>query len=355
MIPRPMDESSRLDALHAYQLLDSQADEDFDLLTELAAELCEAPYSFVSLVDEERVWYKSSFGTQAVQAPRDDSYCSWAILEQTELVIADVREDVRTANMPITANNKEYRMYAGVNLTTDDGYRVGVLCVVDTQPRNLTERQLGLLRKLARQVITLMELRRLDRELRDALSAVTRLANEDELTGLKNRRAWMEEARHQLQLSKRLGTPLSILMLDVDHFKSVNDTHGHPVGDAVLRSLGKLLTLCLRETDTPGRMGGEEFAVLIPGTDATGAARIAETLRNAVALENIQDGSVELQVTVSIGVVSVQNPAKDLALDTLMRTADQALYTAKQTGRNRVVMAEGIREFPTGDPDAPSA
>lgn len=349
MIPRPIDELSRLEALHAYQLLDTPVDDDFSLLTELAAALCDAPYSFVSLVDGDRVWYKSTYGIQTVQAPRDDSYCSWAILEQTELVITDVRADARTANMAITAQDPPYRMYAGVNLTTCDGYRVGVLCVADTQPRDMTERQLGLLRRLARQVITLMELRRVDRELKTALTDVTRLANEDELTGLKNRRAWLEVARHQLQMSKRLGTPMSILMLDVDHFKSVNDTHGHPMGDAVLRSLGKLLTLCLRETDTPGRMGGEEFAVLIPGTDAMGAARIAETLRNAVALESIQDGAVELQVTVSIGVVSVQNPAKDLALDTLMRTADQALYTAKQTGRNRVVMADGIRAYVGSD------
>jgi diguanylate cyclase (GGDEF)-like protein len=206
----------------------------------------------------------------------------------------------------------------------------------------LTERQLSLLRRLARQVISLMELRRMERELKEALVNVSRLANEDDLTGLKNRRAWMDEAQQQLQLAKRLKTPLSVLVLDVDHFKKVNDTHGHPAGDAVLRGLGQLLSLCLRVTDIPGRLGGEEFAVLAPGTDAKGALQIAETLRNAIAQERIEDAGLSLQVTASIGVASMPAGLPDVDLDDLMRAADQALYSAKQSGRNRVVAADSV-------------
>lgn len=340
MIPRPLHEAARLRALRAYQLLDTQADADFDLLTELAAELCGVPYSFVSLVDEDRVWYKSSYGKNIVQSPRDEDYCSWAILEEHELLLPDLLADARTASLPPTVQDAQYRMYNGVNLTTSDGFRVGVLCVLDTRPHALTERQLSLLRRLARQVISLMELRRMERELKEALVTVSRLANEDDLTGLKNRRAWMEEAQQQLQLAKRLKTPLSILVLDVDHFKKVNDTHGHPAGDAVLRGLGQLLSLCLRTTDTPGRLGGEEFAILAPGTDAKGALQIAETLRNAIAQERIEDAGLTLQVTASIGVASMPAGLADVDLDSLMRAADQALYGAKQSGRNRVVAAE---------------
>jgi diguanylate cyclase (GGDEF)-like protein len=337
MIPRTLDEKARLGALRNYQLLDTQAEEDFDLLTELAAELCGAPYSFVSLVDEDRVWFKSCFGSQAVQAPRDESYCSWAVLENAEMIITDLHADQRQIHSDMT---DPFRMYTGVSLTTPDGYRIGMLCVLDTQPRRLSERQLILLRGLARQVVALMELRRLDRELKTSLITVSRLANEDGLTGLKNRRAWLEEAQQQFQLSKRLLTPFSVLMLDVDHFKAVNDTHGHPAGDAVLRALGNLLLLCVRNTDTPGRLGGEEFAVLIPGTDAKGALQIAETLRNAIGQERIEDGALTLQVTVSIGVASVHLPPVELDFDTVMRAVDQALYRAKQNGRNRVEAAD---------------
>ncbi len=340
MIPRPPDEMLRLTALHRYLLLDTQAEADFDLLTELAAELCGTPYSFVSLVDAERVWYKSSFGkSKAIQMPRDQDYCSWAILEEHELIIPDLTADARTAELSTTTKGPQFRMYGGVNLVSADGYHVGVLCVLDTKPRQLTEHQLGLLRRMAHQVISLMELRVLERELQSALLKVSRLANEDELTGLKNRRAWMEEARQQLQLSHRLGTPLGLLMLDVDHFKKINDTHGHPVGDTVLRALGQLLPRALRTTDIAGRLGGEEFAVLLPGTDAAGALRIAENLRLAVEHEPIRDAELSLRITVSIGVSHVAAADEVHALDTLVRAADAALYAAKKAGRNQVAGA----------------
>ena len=342
MIPRPLNEAARLHALRAYQLLDTQADADFDLLTELAAELCGVPYSFVSLVDADRVWYKSSYGAKAVQTPRDEDYCSWAILEEQELLIPDLLSDARTATLPNTVQGGQFRMYNGVNLTTSDGFQVGVLCVLDTKAHALTESQLSLLRRLARQVISLMELRRMDRELKETLATVSRLANEDDLTGLKNRRAWMEEAQQQLQLAKRLKTPLSVLVLDIDHFKKVNDAHGHPAGDAVLRGIGQLLSMCLRVTDIPGRLGGEEFAVLAPGTDAKGALQIAETLRNAIAQERIEDAGLTLQVTASIGIASMPAGLPDVDLDDLMRAADQALYSAKRNGRNCVVASDSV-------------
>ncbi len=339
MIPRPPDESLRLAALQNYMLLDTQADDAFDLLTELAAELCGVPYSFVSLVDADRVWFKSRHGSHTMQVPRDEDYCAWSILEPEGLNIPDLTADPRTAALGATTGGPQYRMYSGVNLVNADGYRVGVLCVLDTQVRHLTPNQQHLLRRLARQVVALMELRLQERGLQEALAEVSRLANEDELTGLRNRRAWMAEARSQLQLARRLGSTLSMLMLDVDHFKKINDTHGHPAGDAVLRGLGQLLARALRRTDVAGRLGGEEFAVLLPGSDVYGAARVAENLRQRVADEPLRDGERSLHVTVSIGVANIAVVQADDDLDALMRAADKALYTAKQTGRNRVAMA----------------
>lgn len=341
MIPRPPDEPQRLAALHNYMLLDTQADDAFDLLTELAAELCGAPYSFVSLVDEDRVWFKSRYGNKAVQLPRDEDYCAWSILEDSELNIPDLSADPRTATMANTVSGPQFRMYNGVNLISAGGHRVGVLCVMDTQPRQLTPNQHHLLRRLAHQVMALMELRLMDRELKAALVKVSRLANEDALTGLPNRRAWMEEAHKQMQLARRLGNSLSVLMLDVDHFKRVNDTHGHAAGDAVLRGLGKLLAGSLRGTDMAGRLGGEEFAVLLPGSDCAGANRVAEGLRQLVEVETIEEGGTQLRVTASIGVAHLADLPADADLVTLLRAADQALYSAKQSGRNAIACAPG--------------
>jgi diguanylate cyclase (GGDEF)-like protein len=224
-------------------------------------------------------------------------------------------------------------MYNGVNLTTSDGFQVGVLLCVGHQGPRLDRAQLSLLRRAGAPSDftdgTATHGPRAERNPRHR----QRLANEDDLTGLKNRRAWMEEAQQQLQLAKRLKTPLSVLVLDIDHFKKVNDAHGHPAGDAVLRGIGQLLSMCLRVTDIPGRLGGEEFAVLAPGTDAKGALQIAETLRNAIAQERIEDAGLTLQVTASIGIASMPAGLPDVDLDDLMRAADQALYSAKRNGR----------------------
>ena len=123
-------------------------------------------------------------------------------------------------------------------------------------------------------------------------------------------------------------------MFDVDHFKRVNDTHGHPAGDAVLRHLAVLLTATFRQVDVVARVGGEEFAVLLPSTDAEGAAAVAERLRLAVKSQAVEFDGVPLRCTVSAGVATMHADLGDL--DALMKRADQALYAAKAAGRNRI-------------------
>ncbi|TDP11179.1 diguanylate cyclase with GAF sensor [Roseateles asaccharophilus] len=332
-IPLPADETERLQALRAYMLLDTEADADFDLLAELAAALCGTPYAFISLVDEDRVWYKSRHGRAVVQNPRQLDYCAWSILQPEGLDIADLRQDARTALLPPTVGPNAYRMYSGANLVSSSGHCVGVLCVLDTQVRQLDGRQRQLLARLARQVVALMELRLRDVELEHANSALRRLALEDELTGLRNRRALLAELEREFNVCRRYGSPLSVLMLDLDHFKYINDRHGHAVGDAVLRGLGGLLREGLRQVDLPGRLGGEEFAVLLPGSAAEGALQLAEVLRQRIEAARFA-GAETLCVTASLGLASYAPEQADAA--ELLRLADAALYRAKLGGRNRV-------------------
>lgn len=166
-----------------------------------------------------------------------------------------------------------------------------------------------------------------------------RLSQYDELTGLFNRRHFMSLARHELSRSARYGGELSLLMLDVDHFKRVNDDHGHRAGDLVLAALSREIRQALRETDIPGRLGGEEFAVLLPETGAEQAQQVAERLRQAVAGKIIDIGNEKrLACTISIGVAA--KPAEPSAdLENLLHRADTALYAAKNAGRDRVVSA----------------
>src|SRR5216683_2277508 len=166
-----------------------------------------------------------------------------------------------------------------------------------------------------------------------------RLATTDGLTGLLNRRTLSAQLAARVREAQRYRRPLSLLLLDVDHFKKVNDTHGHPAGDAVLRGVSAVARAQARETDLVARYGGEELAVVLPETDAAGARAIAERLRAAVESTAHASDQGALRVTVSVGVATWpgggQNP------DELLTTADRALYRAKQTGRNRVESGPG--------------
>jgi diguanylate cyclase (GGDEF)-like protein len=167
------------------------------------------------------------------------------------------------------------------------------------------------------------------------------LALTDGLTGLPNRRALLNRAMSGLGTARRKRLPYGVAMADIDHFKAINDTHGHAAGDQALQRLGRLLEDSLRASDEVGRWGGEEFLILLPETDEAEALRVAERLRAAVEEEPfVIEGEVTLKVTISIGVAALDAPAQSaLVLDALIRMADDALYRAKDAGRNRVEVA----------------
>jgi len=166
-----------------------------------------------------------------------------------------------------------------------------------------------------------------------------RRAYSDYLTGLANRRYFLEKAENELARARRYGEELSILMLDVDHFKQVNDRYGHKVGDIVLQKLAEVCRSTLRDVDIIGRLGGEEFAVLLPKTGSVQAMEAAERLRTALAAAQVnQDNAISLHFTASLGVATFSK--EDTHFDSLLNRADKALYKAKNWGRNCVFKAE---------------
>ncbi len=162
-----------------------------------------------------------------------------------------------------------------------------------------------------------------------------REARTDALTGLLNRRALEEIAGLELKRSARAGAPLSVILCDVDHFKSINDRHGHAAGDRAIRSIGERLQTVLRETDAFGRWGGEEFLAILPGTAEDAASHLAERMRQAIESAPI-DAATGLCATISLGVAGGGRADK---WDALVKAADEALYRAKAEGRNRSVVA----------------
>jgi len=162
----------------------------------------------------------------------------------------------------------------------------------------------------------------------------------DGLTGTYNRRAFMDRAEQEMSKALRHRLPLALLMLDIDHFKRINDEFGHAAGDTVLVEISRLVTKRLRKQDTLGRYGGEEFCILLPGTDAAGAQLVAESLRKAIAETVLPLEKAATSITVSIGISACQMESASCTLDLkqILADADRALYQGKSAGRNRTVL-----------------
>ncbi len=182
------------------------------------------------------------------------------------------------------------------------------------------------------------QLREKNQELESAKVELERLSITDDLTGLHNRRHFDHAIDAEVRRSRRYGHALSVLMIDIDHFKDVNDTWGHAAGDEVLRNMARVFEENLRETDTIARYGGEEFIALLPETNAELARQIADRLREEVAGLETPGPEETLRVTVSVGVTTAQGP--DFTAADLIDTADGALYKAKHAGRNRIIFVE---------------
>jgi diguanylate cyclase len=174
---------------------------------------------------------------------------------------------------------------------------------------------------------------RLARRLREQNQLLSEESRTDGLSGLLNRRYWEEAVSAEYQRWRRYERPTSLLMLDIDHFKLINDRYGHPVGDEVIRNVAAILRAALREEDVPGRYGGEEFGILLPDTAAAGAEVIAERIRRRI--EGAALAKSGLRATVSIGIAEIS--AQDLDYTVCISHADRALYAAKERGRNRSV------------------
>jgi diguanylate cyclase (GGDEF)-like protein len=346
-------EAARQAALDAYAIVDSGPEQAFDDIVRLAVMLCGVCAASISLIDRDRVWFKAQIGVDQSQVSRELSLCNHAIDQPGRtLVIDDLDIDPIPAAKRRRLGGLPPRFYAGVPLLSPDGYPLGTLSVADTVPRHLAAAQVEGLELLARQTQHLLELRRLMLEQGQLLNAreaaaqraeqaraelqrrheeLQQSATRDPLTGLLNRAAMEEVLAETLRRDPSERPPYTLLLLDIDHFKMVNDVHGHLAGDQALRAVAQAVLTSIRKSDIAVRFGGEEIVVYLPGTALDGATEVAQRIREQVARAPLR-----FPITVSVGIAA-GDPMRDRPEQTFDR-ADQALYRAKAGGRDRVVV-----------------
>lgn len=341
----PYSESERINALLRYQILDTPPDDAFDRITALVAQLLEVPIVIASLVDTDRIWFKSHHGLDVTEIRRVPGLCASAILGDEPYILSDALHDPRSLANPLVAGEFGLRFYAAIPLQTHDHHNLGTLCCLDFMPRTITKEQIEILSILAQVIMDQMELRlaarrvdELHQHLIEAYETLKIQASHDALTKIWNRSAIMELLNQTLDRSQREKLPLSVMILDVDFFKKVNDTYGHPVGDEVLIAVVNRLQQVFRNSDFIGRVGGEEFLCVMYPCNRDEASRIAERCRQAVCALPILSGrnhQTTLNVTISGGFFSTDK-CFDIAAQEMIQKADDALFSSKKNGRNRI-------------------
>ena len=336
------DEASRLEELARYDILDTPKDGAFDDISGLVARFFNVPIAIVSLVDRNRVWFKSAQGLNGVdQIDRGPGLCASAIMTNNVYVAKDLRKDPSALANPLVAKENGFRFYAAAQLRSAAGFNLGTLCIVDYVPRELQPEEVDTLQRFAQLVMAQMELRLASREVAGLAKAVDEknallqyTSSHDAMTGLSNRR--MVQSKLDVLCGRaRGGAGFSALILDVDHFKKINDTYGHPAGDAVLVEIAKRISQCVRSCDLVGRYGGEEFVVLLDGATDSVLGGIAERIRAHVSRTPIAIDGKDVWITISGGGYSVDGSANS---EKVMKIADEALYVAKREGRNRIIV-----------------
>ncbi|HEX3634655.1 MAG TPA: sensor domain-containing diguanylate cyclase [Paraburkholderia sp.] len=317
----PSNESARLDTLRALNILDTLPEERFDRLTRLAKRLFDVPIALVSLVDEDRQWFKSCIGLAASETSRDVSFCAHAILDDDILMVPDTLADARFHDNPLVTDDPNIRFYAGCPLTVPNGSKLGTLCLIDTKPRGLDEEERELLRDLAHMA---------EQEL-----VAVQLATLDDLTLLSNRRGFEALSQHALNVCKRTDKPASLLFFDLNDFKLINDIHGHAEGDLALKAFAEVLQNALRESDVIGRLGGDEFVALLTNS---GSGETLEVRQRLTALLDARNRKAQrgYQIRYSVGQIQY-DPARHASIADLLAAADAAMYSHKQASKARAV------------------
>ena len=344
-------EQQKNEVLQRYRILNGAEIHIAGQIAQTAAMAFGVPVALAFLNERYRNWYRSDFGLASAHVEKIQAFCANANLSESAFAVSDVREEAYFGSDPAVAGEPGIVFFAGAPLRDPDGKRFGTFCLLDFKPHHFDGERMQLLQSFAGIVSQDICLRSAARyAVRDLIEAehdkcdLFDMAMTDPLTKALNRRAFFRLAEREVLRASRHAKPLSTLMLDIDHFKRINDVYGHGTGDDVLVKLAGCVARNIRDEDLFGRLGGEEFALVLPETVPMRAAILANRLREAVSELDFPDKDDRFQITVSIGI-SEPEPT-DIEILPALERADEALYRAKQNGRNRIELSMTKSECP---------
>ncbi|MYN29991.1 sensor domain-containing diguanylate cyclase [Duganella levis] len=315
----PLNETVRLASLKSLNVLDTPAEERFDRVTRMARRMFRVPVALVSIVDENRQWFKSAQGLDACETPRDVSFCGHAILGDDIFLIPDALADQRFADNPLVTGAPHVRFYAGCPLRAPDGNKVGTLCIIDHVPREFDQDDALALRDLAAMI-------------EDELTAF-QTSTTDDLTQISNRRGFLQLAEYGLNFCVRNRQPAALAFIDLDRFKPINDQFGHAEGDIALAAFAEVMQASFRSTDLFARLGGDEFVVLLTGAGKSDAEQVLYKFGSLLTDYNGRaKRGYDLQF--SAGVVEF-DPAAPQSVEALLAAGDAQMYAIKAAKKRR--------------------
>lgn len=306
-------EAERLHALRTLRILDTPHEERFDRITRIAKRMFNVSISLVSLVDEERQWFKSQQGFYASETPRDISFCGHAINQDELFIIPDTVKDVRFFETPLVTDNPHIRFYAGYPLKLRQGINIGTFCIMDSKPRIINEEDKKSLKDLGAMI---------EQEIQ-----CFQLATLDDLTLISNRRGFFDLVGHNLKVCRRNEWSMSFMLFDLDNFKQINDTYGHHEGDFVLTTFAQIMLNSFRDCDLIGRLGGDEFVTMLSNSDEVKANIVLE--RFSAAIEKVNNTlNKSYKIEFSVGVIHFMHDT-DKSIENMIQDADAAMYEKK--------------------------
>ena len=270
--PTPVDELLRLETLRNLKILDTDPEERFDRITRLAKRVFGTPIALVSLVDADRQWFKSRQGLDAVETPRDISFCGHAILNDEILVVNDAHTDERFCDNPLVSSDPKIRFYAGCPLSAPNGSKIGTLCIIDREPRELDQEDRDMLDELARMV--------------EEEVAVAEMVRDDPVTGLSNRDGFTQISGHILAMCERTKAAACMVVVRFTNQEVIENLTGSDEADRSTIELTHIMMSTFRNSDLVGRISKDTFAVLLAGSRISDVDKACNRLNDRVAERN---------------------------------------------------------------------